>query len=126
MSRRRFVIKSLGLVGVVGTGGSLLAACGGSSSESSSDGGSDIDYPSDLAADACGDVSGLSSEQQERREQMVNQLNYVAESPEEGKFCANCQLYVQPSEGASCGGCQLFPGPAHPNGYCTSWVPKAT
>lgn len=47
-------------------------------------------------------------------------------SPYPDKICANCQLYVPAESPDQCGGCQLIKGPIHPNGYCTSWVQKAT
>jgi hypothetical protein len=54
---------------------------------------------------------------------MVKSLNYVEESPEPKKNCANCQLYQEEKFGAGCGGCQLFPGPVAEGGYCDSWAP---
>jgi hypothetical protein len=56
---------------------------------------------------------------------MVKSLNYVEESPNAKKNCANCQLYQQEKYGAGCGGCQLFPSPVNANGYCDSWAPKS-
>lgn len=113
MSRRRF-LHSLGLVGVAGASGSLLAACGGSddSSQQTAD-----------ASGACADLSPLSDQEMQQREQMVGSLNYVHESPQDEQFCSNCQLYLQEEYGEGCGGCQLFPGPVHAEGYCNSWAP---
>ena len=56
---------------------------------------------------------------------MVKSLQYVEESPEADKNCANCSLYQQEKYGSGCGGCTLFPGPVAAEGYCTSWAPKS-
>lgn len=117
VSRRRF-LQSIGIAGVVGASGSLLAACGGSDD---SDGESDGDA-STSAAD-CSDLSDLSEQEKKQRDQMVTSLEYVDESPQEGKYCDNCQLYIQGDYGEGCGGCHLFPGPVAAKGYCNSWAP---
>ena len=103
VSRHRF-LHSLGLAGVAGASGSLLVACGEGSQA------------------ACTDLSALSAQQKEQRKKMVKSLQYVKESPKEGKYCSNCSQYVKSEFGDSCGGCTLFPGPVHPDGYCNSWV----
>lgn len=105
VSRRRF-LQSIGIVGVVGASGSLIAACGGSS-------------------DSCSDLSDLSEPEKKQRSQMVKSLNYVEETPQENRDCANCQLYIAEEYGEGCGGCQLFPGPVAANGYCNSWAPAS-
>lgn len=110
LSRRHF-LQSLGLVGIAGASGSLLAACGGS------------DDSSDNSGEACADLSGLSEQEMEQRKQMVESLNYVHESPQDDQFCSNCQLYIADEYGKGCGGCQLFPGSVHAEGYCNSWAP---
>lgn len=129
VSRRHF-LHSLSIAGVVGAGGSLLAACGGGSDESGdgsspqaqSDAG---DAGSTTAPADCSDLSGLSDAEQKQREQMVGSLNYVEESPQAEKNCANCSLYQQEKYGSGCGGCQLFPGPVNAQGYCDSWAPTS-
>ncbi|MEF8816316.1 MAG: high-potential iron-sulfur protein [Salinibacter sp.] len=120
VSRRHF-LRSLGLAGAVGASGTLLAACGGGSdgSGSSESGGGG---ESATASADCSDLSSLSDAQKQRREQQVKALNYVEESPEPNKNCANCQLYQQEKYGSGCGGCQLFPGPVAAEGYCASWA----
>lgn len=118
VSRRRF-LHSIGIAGVVGASGSLLAACGGSD-DSSGDSSS-----TSASADQCTDVSDLSDQELKQRKQMVNSLEYVDESQKEGKTCSNCQLYVESEYGDGCGGCTLFPGPVNANGYCNSWAPAS-
>ena len=125
VSRRQF-LRSLGLAGAVGMGGTLLTACGGGSDGSgngSGNGSTESTSESATASADCSDLSSLSDAQKQQRKQMVKSLNYVEESPEAKKNCANCQLYQEEKFGAGCGGCQLFPGPVAEGGYCDSWAP---
>lgn len=103
MNRKEFLRRSAALAGFVAVPG-LITACGGSGS-------------TELAADACNDLSGISDTEKKKREN----LKYVAKSPEAGKQCSNCKFWQAPAEPGSCGGCTLFKGPVHPKGYCTSW-----
>lgn len=122
VSRRRF-LRTLSAAGLAGASGSLLVACGGSddSSGGSSDSGPNS-TGSATSAETCSDLSSLSDQQKQRRQQMVSSLEYVEASPNPDKNCANCQLYLQSEYGEGCGGCTLFPGPVHANGYCNSWA----
>ncbi|WP_263787905.1 high-potential iron-sulfur protein [Salinibacter grassmerensis] len=122
VSRRQF-LRSLGLAGAIGASGTLLLACGGSSDGSGDGAGADGE-PATASAD-CSDLSSLSDTQKQRRKQQVNALNYVEESPEPNKNCANCQLYQQEKYGSGYGGCQLFPGPVAGEGYCSSWAKQS-
>lgn len=134
VTRRRF-LQSLSLAGVAGLSTSVLAACGGGSgdegteAEAGADTGTDAasePAPSTATAEAdCSDLSGLTDAEKQQREQMASSLQYVEESPEANKNCANCQLYTAPESEGGCGGCTLFPGPVYPEGYCTSWAPKS-
>lgn len=129
VTRRRF-LQSIGVAGVVGAGSTLLSACGGGSSDSSSDsGGSSSTSSSDggttTASADCSDVSSLSDAQKKQRSQMVESLQYVEETPNAEKNCANCSLYIEGDYGEGCGGCQLFPGAVAANGYCNSWAPAS-
>jgi hypothetical protein len=129
VSRRRF-LQSVGIAGVVGAGSSLLAACGGGSSDSSGSGSSASDSDggtggTTTASADCSDLSDLSDAQKKQRDQMVNSLQYVEETPNPEKNCANCSLYIKSEYGEGCGGCQLFPGPVAANGYCNSWAPAS-
>ncbi len=54
--------------------------------------------------------------QQQRRA-----LAYVAETPNAGQRCDNCNKYVA-NQFQDCGGCLLFSGPVAPAGYCRSWA----
>lgn len=119
VSRRRF-LHSLGIAGVVGASGSLLAACGGGDGSSNGSGAS-----SASASSNCTDLSGLSDQEKKRRKQMVKSLQYVEDSPNEKKYCSNCQLYVESDYGEGCGGCTLFPGPVNADGYCNSWAAQS-
>lgn len=118
VSRRRF-LQSLGVAGVMGASGTLLAACG---SDDSGNGSSD---ESSSASATCSDLSDLTDQEKKQRSQMVESLKYVEETPQEDKTCANCQLYIQGEYGEGCGGCQLFPGPVAAEGYCNSWAPAS-
>lgn len=126
VSRRRF-LQSVGIAGVVGASSTLLAACGGSddSGDSSSGSSSSSGSGSASASGNCSDLSGLSDAEKQQRSQMVKSLQYVEETPQDDKNCANCQLYIQSEYGEGCGGCQLFPGPVAANGYCNSWAPAS-
>lgn len=126
VSRRRF-LQSIGIAGVVGTSGSLLAACGGSddSGNGESEGGGNGSGSAETASADCSDLSSLSDAEKKQREQMVSSLKYVEETPQDDKNCANCSLYIESEYGDGCGGCQLFPGPVAANGYCNSWAPAS-
>ncbi|WP_154658339.1 high-potential iron-sulfur protein [Eisenibacter elegans] len=103
ISRKEFLIKSLGLMGAAIAVPSLLSSCAEAKKE--------------LAADACDDLSGLSETEIKKRES----LKYVSQTPDAAKNCANCRFYKAPAQEGECGGCQLFAGIVHPNGYCQSW-----
>mgnify|MGYP006279785411 CR=1 FL=1 len=122
VSRRRF-LQALGMAGVVGASGSLLAACGGGDS-GNGESGSGATSGSKTASADCTDISMLSDAQKKQRSQMVESLQYVEETPNSEQNCANCQLY-QKGKYDGCGGCQLFPGPVTENGYCNSWAPAS-
>lgn len=124
VSRRRF-LHSLSIAGVVGAGGSLLAACGGGSDESGDTSSAEGEASGATASGDCSDLSDLSDAEIQQREQMVKSLNYVEESPQAEKNCANCSLYQEAQYGSGCGGCQLFPGPVASQGYCDSWAPQS-
>lgn len=112
-SRRDFLqrLASLGTAGVITP--VVLSACGGGgeAGEGGEAGTAEADF-------SCTDTSGLTEQQIQQREN----ANYVDETPQEGKYCDNCQLYVQPEAGEQCGGCQVLAGPIHPQGYCDLWV----
>ena len=108
VSRHRF-LHSLGLAGVAGAGGSLLVACGEGSQA------------------ACTDLSALSAQQKEQRKKMVKSLQYVKESPKEGKYCSNCSQYVKSEFGETvAGGARCSPVRCTRMGTATpGWLPRA-
>ncbi|MGF1532178.1 MAG: high-potential iron-sulfur protein [Bernardetiaceae bacterium] len=108
MNRKEFLLRGAAIIGLAAVPAGLMTACGGAGSE--------------LAANACDDLSGVSELERKKREGM----NYVAQSPEKDKNCLNCKFWKAPAEAGSCGGCQLFGGPVHPKGYCTSWFTNAS
>lgn len=121
---RKDFLKRLSVAGAFSVGaGSLLTACGGgnggqeasqSSGNGSSGGGSSADDP-------CSDLSGLTEQEKQTREQ----FDYVAETPNPEKRCDNCALWTKPEGDSPCGGCTLVKGPIHPEGYCTAWAPQS-
>lgn len=126
VSRRDF-IQRISMIGLAGVGGSaILSACGSDGeSESGQAGGESASSAEGTADFSCDDLSALSDQERQQREQMTTSLNYVEDTPNPEELCSNCALYTQPADGEQCGGCTLFPGPVHPNGYCTSWAPAA-
>ena len=115
VSRRSF-LQRLGALGVAGVGAStVLSACGGDDAAPADDATADADF-------ACDDLSGLSDQEIEQREQQVQTLQYVEETPNPDELCSNCTFWQEPEAGDQCGGCDLFPGPVHPDGWCNSWV----
>ncbi len=127
VTRRDFLLR-VGALGLAGLGGSaLLSACGGGQQQQQQATPQPSAASADTAAAAsaeldCTDVSGLTAEEIQMRES----LQYTDHSPYPDKTCSNCQLFIPPENPNQCGACQLIKGPIHPNGYCTSWVQKAT
>jgi len=119
---RRDVLRNIVGAGVVMAGAStLLAACGGSSEAPQAAG----ETPTAAAATpvnstTCPGYSDLS----EQDLAMRTQLQYVDASPQEGRYCNNCMLYMEPVGGSACGGCTAFAGPVAPLGWCMVWAPK--
>ncbi|GIV57972.1 MAG: high-potential iron-sulfur protein [Rhodothermaceae bacterium] len=123
LNRRDFLLR-LSALGAFSIGsGTLLAACGGGGEQPQAASEAPAEAPATASA-GCNDLSGLSETDRAQSQQMRQSLQYVDESPVEGKMCSNCALWVAPEEGAACGGCTLIKGPISPNGYCTSWAPK--
>jgi hypothetical protein len=119
VSRKQF-LKQLGMFGAVSVGAStLLSACGGGGGEQKESGHSGGMEKEAASADPCTDLSGLSDQEKQTR----TQFQYVGETPNPDKHCANCALYQKPEGDSKCGGCTLVKGPINPNGYCTAWSP---
>jgi hypothetical protein len=71
---------------------------------------------------SCTDATGLSA-----AEMMVRtSLGYVDRSPDEKKDCKACAQFVPAQAAATCGTCRVVKGPINPEGYCKSFVAKAT
>lgn len=122
VSRRDFLLK-VGALGLAGVGASaFLSGCSGDESGSADTSAGSGTGSSTTSADLrCDDVSSLSASEIERRNAQIDALEYVTETPNPEKNCANCLFWQEPAQGKECGGCQLFPGPVHPNGYCKTW-----
>ena len=117
---KRDFLKRIALLGATTIGGStLLAACGGSSDVDSD---APSAAPSAEASSACNDTTGLT----ETDLQMRTSVQYVAQTPEAAKNCANCLQYIVPAAKAACGGCKLFKGPVTANGYCMVWAAQVS
>jgi High potential iron-sulfur protein len=117
-SRRDF-LKRLSAAGALGLGaGTVLSACGGGETAEQTAAAPAAPAPA-AAASGCMDTSGLT----EQEVGMRGSLQYVDVSPQEGKDCANCSLYLAAAEGAACGGCNLLKGPIAAEGFCISWAP---
>jgi hypothetical protein len=111
LSRKNFLVTA-GVVGTTLVLGSSIITC------------KKEEKPNEQAKQEgpkCDDVSGLKPEEIEQRKN----LQYTDNTPDPAKNCANCALYIAPQNNAPCGGCNLIKGPVSPNGWCTSWVPKA-
>jgi len=68
--------------------------------------------------DPCDDLSQLSSEDLEIREN----FEYVTQTVKPEERCDNCELWVAPADANKCGGCQIMKGPIKAGGYCTAWI----
>jgi hypothetical protein len=68
----------------------------------------------------CNDTSPLTSAELSLRQ--ANQ--YVDQSPNAAKNCANCNFFAAPAAENTCGGCTVVKGPINPAGYCRLWVAK--
>lgn len=115
-SRRDFLrICGVTVPAILGAG-VLLSACGGGNKKES-----DESNAASAGLTNCGDLSGVSEAELEKRKS----LGYVEETPMPESHCGNCLLYLLPEKEGTCGGCQLFKGPVFEQGYCTYWAAKA-
>ncbi len=112
-SRRSFLkrVAALGVAGLVVPG--LLIACGsGNTSDSRASG---------QTSTGCEGGENLSAQDKATRQA----LNYVDQSPHDGKMCANCRFFKQPAQSSACGGCEIVGGPIKLQGYCNSWAAQS-
>jgi len=123
LSRKDF-LKKMSLFGALSVGaGSVLQACGGGGEKQSGSGQEQTSTETEsstAAAEPCTDLSGLSDQEKQTREQ----FQYVQETTKADQHCANCALFQAPEGDAPCGSCTLVKGPINPNGWCTAWAPK--
>ena len=84
--------------------GAGLSACGG--------GGGELD---------CSSPMGLTPEQRTQRQALA----YVDRAPNPSQRCEVCNFYTAAPQPNTCGGCTLNLGPVNPQGYCSSFVPRA-
>ena len=68
----------------------------------------------------CEGLPGLTPEELQLRKT----LQYVDASPQPGRNCTTCTLFVPSKEPDSCGACKVIHGPVHPNGWCKIFVLK--
>lgn len=114
LPRRRF-LRQLALASGAGA---LLAGCGGNDNGDSASSNSVGTASASGEENQCVPPSELSKEAKQGRQQ----YSYVAQTPEQGKQCDNCQFWIPAESGETCGGCRLFAGPVHPQGYCTAYL----
>jgi hypothetical protein len=120
-SRRLFLkqVVAIGAAGLIAPG--LLTACGNENAAERSEtetGLTDKASPGAAASGKCEASADLPAGDVAARQA----VNYVDESPQADKICANCQFFKQPEAGAACGGCEIVKGPIAPEGYCNAWV----
>ena len=123
-SRRLFLQRTLviGAAGLIAPG--LLAACGNGNATERNEaetGPTDKTAPGAAASGKCEGSADLPAGDVAARQA----VNYVDESPEAEKFCANCRFFKQPAADAVCGGCEIVKGPIAAEGYCSAWVAQS-
>jgi hypothetical protein len=121
-SRRNLLIQSAkgGLLFFAAScfGGSFLAACKKNPAKEKA--------PEVNAKEVIEQASSSCPNQNELTEQeraIRASLKYVDKTSIPARTCKNCKLYTLPVNNALCGGCKVVPGPIHPEGYCTAWIP---
>jgi hypothetical protein len=120
VSRRGFLkrVVFIGAAGLIVPG--LLSACSNEGSVERTEpdpSGNAMEQGAEVTT-ACPATAELSAQDKATRQS----LNYVDESPEPEKFCANCRFFKQPAATAACGGCEIVGGPIAAKGYCNTWV----
>ena len=123
-SRRIFLkqVVAIGAAGLIAPG--LLAACGNENAAERNEtetGPTDQTSAGAAASGKCEGSADLPAGDVAARQA----VNYVDESPQADKFCANCRFFKQPTAGAVCGGCEIVKGPIASEGYCNAWVAQS-
>jgi len=120
-SRRTF-LKQLVAISATGlVGATLLTACGkaeGGERSETDTGPTDQTSPGTTVLEKCQESADLPILDITARQA----VNYVDESPQPDKDCANCRFFKQPATGTVCGGCDIVRGAIAPEGYCNAWV----
>jgi len=111
--RRRF-LRTVGAAGAWCVA-AALSACGGRGNEGGAQRTAEAGSAS--GADPCNDLSGLTPEQLEFRQN----AEYVAVSTTPGQDCDDCKYWKPPRGDAPCGGCTAVAGPIHAHGHCALW-----
>lgn len=122
ISRKDF-FKRLGLLGISAVSVStFLEACGGNNKQSQTNRQVQTETQPKAPPDPCTNVSGLTETELKTRKN----LQYVGQSPFTGKYCGNCNFFIEAKGGKGpCGTCQVVKGPINPMGHCTAWVAKS-
>lgn len=119
LSRKKFISKCAVYAGAFIGGALLLNSCKSDDSKPSDAANSANKPKSMVVPEHCNDVSGLSSDEVEKRKS----LGYVEQAPSPDMRCDVCKLYLPPAEGAKCGTCSLFKGPVDVAASCTYFAP---
>jgi hypothetical protein len=119
-SRRNFLKRAvfIGAAGLIAPG--LLSACTGEGAAERAGAGASGSSPEEVtkSTTVCAAPAELSALESATRKA----LNYVDESPEPDKVCANCRFFKPSGANAACGGCEIVGGPIAPKGYCNTWA----
>ncbi|MCL4296675.1 MAG: high-potential iron-sulfur protein [Anaerolineae bacterium] len=122
-SRRSFLKRAvfIGAAGLITP--VLLSACSGEEAAQRTETGASGTSPEKAAAGTtvCAAPAELSALESATRKA----LNYVDESPEPEKVCANCRFFKPPEANATCGGCEIVGGPIAPRGTCNTWAAQS-
>lgn len=109
---RRLFLRQMGAIGAAGLiGPGLLLAC-------SSENTAERARTETAASGKCEESVDLPASDIAARQA----VNYVDETPQADKSCANCRFFKQPTAAAACGGCEIVKGPIAAEGYCNAWV----
>jgi hypothetical protein len=131
-TRRRFIqhAGASGTLLVFGFALPPLGGCGGEADEgdrtdngagAAGDDAKTGSPPSAKAEVPCRDLTGLSSEEKEWRDE----CGYVDQTPDPAQRCDNCEFWEAPRGSAVCGGCTVMAGPIAPGAYCDLWEASA-
>lgn len=118
LSRRQFLNRAA-VVGAVGAGSALLAACGGGAAPADGGASTSGDGAASTSSLSCTDAPDLTDADRQTR----TALKYVDASDVADQNCTNCVQFETGGEGV-CGKCKVLPGPVNPVGHCSVWAAK--